>query len=1363
MIQPLLPTKSKYFLFAFSIRVSTCSIAFFHFLVRDVILLVLLSGAGLLAQAQTIRYVKPTATGNRSGSSWANASGDLQAMINASSSSQQVWVAAGTYKPTTGTDRKISFSMKNGVVIYGGFASTGTPGSLTERNPLRFTTVLSGDIGIADNNTDNSYHVINNPSGLTNTAVLDGFLITGGNASVSNSPDDSGGGMINNGNGAGNSCSPLIRNCLFLGNKAANVGGALYNAGFTSGNSNPSLINCAFQSNNAANRGGAIYNDGSVGGNSNPSLTNCSFQANLAASGGAMGNLSFQGNSRPVLTNCVVWGNGGATTFDNQQGAFIATSYSLFENTVTGYNTGMGNLIAAGSPFASTTATRLSCDSWAIDSGDPAITAATVGSIDLVGNARFVNVRTVVSAPGGSPAIIDMGAYEVQGYIDLVVNVPSVATATIGVPFSESFTASGGTGPYTYSLVSGSLPTGLSLSPTGVLSGTPTEYGHFTIAVRVTDDNGCTYANEVRYALTTPSSTPIRYVRAGGAGSGESWDEASGDLQSQIAFAGAEQVWVAQGIYKPGPAGNTDRGLSFTMKDGVSILGGFPPSGSPTLAERNPGRFPTVLSGDIGVVGDRSDNSAHVIYNPGYLSNSAVLDGFVITDASSDQRGGGMLNGTAFNFQTNTYQSSSPVLRNCIFQNNSAGFGGGLCNQNGNPILINCAFLNNSAGIGAGLYNNGNENYRTEPTLVNCSFQGNTADQGGAIYNFSKGNRVSLTNCVVFGNGGENTFDITGYISITYSLLDPTVKYYSNRGNTMTTPFSPFVSTTSTQLNGFNPALNAGSNPANTTITDLAGNPRFEGQIDMGAYELQTLPIRYVRMGGTGSGTSWADASGDLQALISGSNQQVWVAQGTYKPGPAGSTDRSISFSMKDGVSILGGFPPTGSPTLAGRNPGRFPAVLSGDIGVVGDRSDNTGQVIHNQSYLSNSAVLDGFVITGGSGGGGMLNGMAASAALASQFPLNVNISCSPVLRNCLFQNNSASQGGGLSNQNGNPILINCSFLSNSAGSGGGLYNNGENRTPTAAALINCSFQGNKADTPGWAIYNLNSKRMNVNLTNCVLFDNGGQATWFPLFGINSAYSLFEPTVDYYDDKGTNLVTSVSPFVSGTDARLRTGSEAIDAGDPASTNATSGATDLAGNTRFVGARIDMGAYEFDDAALPVSLVSFTAQAQPDHTVLLSWKTASELNNKAYLIERSKDLRNFESIGQVSDVGGTSNQSNAYLFIDTNPYQGTSYYRLRQVDLDGSSQTYPARSVIINGNYGVYPNPVVGQQFTLNLDEPYSVVLRLYSVNGREISLIHSASSAASTVVRPGSLLTPGIYLLTVEERGALREYRLVVL
>ncbi|MFZ4572631.1 MAG: IPT/TIG domain-containing protein, partial [Bacteroidales bacterium] len=106
---------------------------------------------------QGVIYVNASATGANNGSSWTDAYTSLQTAITSAFSSQQIWVAAGTYKPTATTDRTISFVMKEGVAIYGGFAGTET--LLTDRAPSVNVTILSGEIGAAGT-SDNSYHVV---------------------------------------------------------------------------------------------------------------------------------------------------------------------------------------------------------------------------------------------------------------------------------------------------------------------------------------------------------------------------------------------------------------------------------------------------------------------------------------------------------------------------------------------------------------------------------------------------------------------------------------------------------------------------------------------------------------------------------------------------------------------------------------------------------------------------------------------------------------------------------------------------------------------------------------------------------------------------------------------------------------------------------------------------------------------------------------------------------------------------------------------------------------------------------------------------------------------------------------------------
>lgn len=135
-------------------------------------------------------------------------------------------------------------------------------------------------------------------------------------------------------------------------------------------------------------------------------------------------------------------------------------------------------------------------------------------------------------------------------------------------------------------------------------------------------------------SLPSRAQNALRYVRAGGTGDGSSWPAATGSLQGAIdavAAAGGGQVWVAAGTYKP-TSNPTDRDASFRMKNGVTIYGGFPAGGDPTLNNRNWQANPTILSGDIDNDGTLSGNSYHIFANVGTanLDNTAVLDGFTL-------------------------------------------------------------------------------------------------------------------------------------------------------------------------------------------------------------------------------------------------------------------------------------------------------------------------------------------------------------------------------------------------------------------------------------------------------------------------------------------------------------------------------------------------------------------------------------------------------------------------------------------------------------------------------------------------------------------------------------------------------------
>jgi hypothetical protein len=167
--------------------------------------------------------------------------------------------------------------------------------------------------------------------------------------------------------------------------------------------------------------------------------------------------------------------------------------------------------------------------------------------------------------------------------------------------------------------------------------------------------------------------------------------------------------------------------------------------------------------------------------------------------------------------------------------------------------------------------------------------------------------------------------------------------------------------------------------------------------------------------------------------------------------------------------------------------------------------------------------------------------------------------------------------------------------------------------------------------------------------------------------------------------------------------------------------------------------------------LPVRLISFTARKQ-ENRVQLNWLTASEENSSHFEVERSSDGRNFTALTTVNAQGNSSSPV-TYVEADMSPLPGTSYYRLRMVDLDGTfscSKTVAVSSAPAGLQVRAYPNPSKGS--SVHLSESTGAKLRLMGVSdmsGRAVSCQTTDAGADGLCLNFTSSLAPGFYLATL--------------
>lgn len=402
----------------------------------------------------------------------------------------------------------------------------------------------------------------------------------------------------------------------------------------------------------------------------------------------------------------------------------------------------------------------------------------------------------------------------------------------------------------------------------------------------------------------TVESQSKYFVKDGGVGpDGLSWTNAFGELQQAIdATMAGDTIWVAKGVYMPTVefdedlSGGADaQEKTIYINKNIHIYGGFIGTES-LLSERDFVNNLTVLSGEIGTPSDSTDNVNHVIYidttaNMGNITENFDLDGFTITNGNTGLGlGGGIyINGSK--------SKSTPVIRNCIFRNNSSEAGGAIFNDGtggeASPTIDFCSFYNNSSSIHGGAVYNFGQFGISSPTITNSHFESNKSELGGAIHNdaYNGASNTKIINSVFIGNTagfggaiysngylGSNTVTITnstfyhnfgmnwkGTVRnnfanaiITNSILwdieeeivdqngTSTVSYSIVKGGHIGTAnknvYPLFIDTLTNNLRLLqsSPAINMGT-PVTTdldlSLVDIDQRPRLNGVIDIGAYE----------------------------------------------------------------------------------------------------------------------------------------------------------------------------------------------------------------------------------------------------------------------------------------------------------------------------------------------------------------------------------------------------------------------------------------------------------------------------------------------------------------------------------------------
>lgn len=185
-----------------------------------------------------------------------------------------------------------------------------------------------------------------------------------------------------------------------------------------------------------------------------------------------------------------------------------------------------------------------------------------------------------------------------------------------------------------------------------------------------------------------------------------------------------------------------------------------------------------------------------------------------------------------------------------------------------------------------------------------------------------------------------------------------------------------------------------------------------------------------------------------------------------------------------------------------------------------------------------------------------------------------------------------------------------------------------------------------------------------------------------------------------------------------------------------------------------------GSLPVDYIPLPIELITFNAY-KINNSVGIFWQTATELNNDYFIIERSGNGVSYETIATVSGAGNSSSILD-YSFIDNNPINGMSYYRLTQTDYDGRFETFDAVSINRIQDFQevkVGPNPT-SDYIYINLASDFPEgTIQLYNTIG---ALVKNINIDANKITIDVTDLNSGAYIVIIRQQNTTINKQIVI-